>query len=164
MAHISDIKLIRTDTTLDLSQKAEKVADGDGEAVVERRWRRRPGFTYRRCHRFRRGRAEAAEGRPRQNRGTTDNDTAGNAGHRRLFRRKKMVEELETRESRGRLPCMTEAQLRQEERGGERHAVAEDRELPRQVVAVRDQAQVSSRNLPRANGGFSTCLQISFEG
>ncbi|KAL8171164.1 hypothetical protein V2J09_022968 [Rumex salicifolius] len=26
MAHISDIKLIRTDTTLDLSQKAEKVA------------------------------------------------------------------------------------------------------------------------------------------
>ncbi|CAN0838892.1 Serine/threonine-protein kinase ZRK7 [Linum grandiflorum] len=24
MAHISDIKLIRTDTTLDLSQKAEK--------------------------------------------------------------------------------------------------------------------------------------------
>ncbi|MED6137497.1 hypothetical protein PIB30_065537 [Stylosanthes scabra] len=28
MAHISDIKLIRTDTTLDLSQKAEKVAMG----------------------------------------------------------------------------------------------------------------------------------------
>nr|GMD67286.1 unnamed protein product [Ipomoea batatas] len=27
MAHVSDIKLIRTDTTLDLSQKAEK---GDG--------------------------------------------------------------------------------------------------------------------------------------
>ncbi|TYJ43533.1 hypothetical protein E1A91_A03G159100v1 [Gossypium mustelinum] len=25
MAHVSDIKLIRTDTTLDLSQKAEKV-------------------------------------------------------------------------------------------------------------------------------------------
>ncbi|RYQ96956.1 hypothetical protein Ahy_B08g092899 [Arachis hypogaea] len=28
MAHISDIKLIRTDTTLDLSQKAEKGQDG----------------------------------------------------------------------------------------------------------------------------------------
>ncbi|CAA6660961.1 unnamed protein product [Spirodela intermedia] len=27
MAHVSDIKLIRTDTTLDLSQKAEKGAD-----------------------------------------------------------------------------------------------------------------------------------------
>ncbi|KQK11297.1 hypothetical protein BRADI_2g59315v3 [Brachypodium distachyon] len=31
MAHISDIKLIRTDTTLDLSQKAEK-----GEVVLKR--------------------------------------------------------------------------------------------------------------------------------
>ncbi|RID65106.1 hypothetical protein BRARA_D00326 [Brassica rapa] len=28
MAHISDIKLIKTDTTLDLSQKAEKEPDG----------------------------------------------------------------------------------------------------------------------------------------
>ncbi|KAG5594075.1 hypothetical protein H5410_035307 [Solanum commersonii] len=28
MTHISDIKLIRTDTTLDLSQKAEKVSMG----------------------------------------------------------------------------------------------------------------------------------------
>ena len=28
MAHISDIKLIRTDTTLDLSQKAEKGMNG----------------------------------------------------------------------------------------------------------------------------------------
>ncbi|KAH7687205.1 hypothetical protein IHE45_04G152800 [Dioscorea alata] len=27
MAHVSDIKLIRTDTTLDLSQKAEKVQE-----------------------------------------------------------------------------------------------------------------------------------------
>ncbi len=30
MAHVSDIKLIRTDTTLDLSQKAEKGMSGDG--------------------------------------------------------------------------------------------------------------------------------------
>ncbi|KAF8648302.1 hypothetical protein HU200_064882 [Digitaria exilis] len=32
MAHISDIKLIRTDTTLDLSQKAEKGMSCFGEA------------------------------------------------------------------------------------------------------------------------------------
>ena len=34
MGHVSDIKLIRTDTTLDLSQKAEKVCltrDGAGK-------------------------------------------------------------------------------------------------------------------------------------
>ena len=30
MAHISDIKLIRTDTTLDLGQKAEKGMSWDG--------------------------------------------------------------------------------------------------------------------------------------
>ncbi|EOY10677.1 Vacuolar ATP synthase catalytic subunit-related / V-ATPase-related / vacuolar proton pump-related [Theobroma cacao] len=30
MAHVSDIKLIRTDTTLDLSQKAEKVKTLEG--------------------------------------------------------------------------------------------------------------------------------------
>ncbi|KQK12718.1 hypothetical protein BRADI_1g05585v3 [Brachypodium distachyon] len=30
MAHISDIKLIRTDTTLDLSQKAEKGMSWNG--------------------------------------------------------------------------------------------------------------------------------------
>ncbi|KAL8265883.1 hypothetical protein R6Q59_003227 [Mikania micrantha] len=30
MAHVSDIKLIRTDTTLDLSQKAEKDDDKKG--------------------------------------------------------------------------------------------------------------------------------------
>ncbi|TMW80551.1 hypothetical protein EJD97_018484 [Solanum chilense] len=39
MAHISDIKLIRTDTTLDLSQKAEKgmpnyVTDSDDSSIV----------------------------------------------------------------------------------------------------------------------------------
>ncbi|KAH7667552.1 hypothetical protein IHE45_12G067000 [Dioscorea alata] len=32
MAHVSDIKLIRTDTTLDLSQKAEK---GMSSQVIE---------------------------------------------------------------------------------------------------------------------------------
>ncbi|KAF7077154.1 hypothetical protein CFC21_098670 [Triticum aestivum] len=32
MAHISDIKLIRTDTTLDLSQKAEKGMSCNAEA------------------------------------------------------------------------------------------------------------------------------------
>ncbi|TMW98785.1 hypothetical protein EJD97_003481 [Solanum chilense] len=38
MAHIADIKLIRTDTTLDLSQKAEKgmpySADSDDSSIV----------------------------------------------------------------------------------------------------------------------------------
>ncbi|KAF8104288.1 hypothetical protein N665_0175s0017 [Sinapis alba] len=34
MAHISDIKLIRTDTTLDLSQKAEKDTQYDVESPV----------------------------------------------------------------------------------------------------------------------------------
>nr|GMD38584.1 hypothetical protein PHAVU_002G059100g [Ipomoea batatas] len=35
MAHVSDIKLIRTDTTLDLSQKAEK-----GQFSSATQWRR----------------------------------------------------------------------------------------------------------------------------
>ncbi|OAP18080.1 hypothetical protein AXX17_AT1G17600 [Arabidopsis thaliana] len=40
MAHISDIKLIRTDTTLDLSQKAEKELDHP------------PPSKYKLCHLF----------------------------------------------------------------------------------------------------------------
>jgi hypothetical protein len=42
MAHISDIKLIRTDTTLDLSQKAEKgMILNDGVASLYRTLRSR---------------------------------------------------------------------------------------------------------------------------
>ncbi|CAA6668387.1 unnamed protein product [Spirodela intermedia] len=41
MAHVSDIKLIRTDTTLDLSQKAEKGMNwplADGLFIVSFSW------------------------------------------------------------------------------------------------------------------------------
>ncbi|CAJ1933516.1 unnamed protein product, partial [Sphenostylis stenocarpa] len=37
MAHISDIKLIRTDTTLDLSQKAEKDMKDFGDIMMKDR-------------------------------------------------------------------------------------------------------------------------------
>nr|GMC81339.1 hypothetical protein PHAVU_002G059100g [Ipomoea batatas] len=43
MAHVSDIKLIRTDTTLDLSQKAEK---GQGNSAKPRRHSKTQAASY----------------------------------------------------------------------------------------------------------------------
>ena len=45
MRHVPEIKLIRTDTTLDLSQKAEKVCFGLGRAADERGAILGPRFT-----------------------------------------------------------------------------------------------------------------------